>query len=181
MGRIQASPEIETLDPVQQVNSYPQNFQTGQTPQIGNPWNSGLFDCHLDQTNAWMTALSPCVTFGQIAEVLDASEPSQGSQLTCPIGSLIFLLMGVLCTNTLIGSKFRAKLRKKYGLVEAPYQDVLSHLICPCCSLCQEFRELKSRGLDPSLGWQGILAQQQANQYGNVQMNTAPQAQAMSM
>ncbi|KAI3455449.1 hypothetical protein Pfo_012112 [Paulownia fortunei] len=180
MGRIQATVEIETPNPGQQVGSYPQNFQTGQSPYIGSPWDSGLFDCHQDPTNAVMTALFPCVTFGQIAEVLDATEPSQGSQITCPIGSLMYLLMMAVCTQLFIGSKYRTKLRNRYGLVEAPYQDVISHLFCPCCSLCQEFRELKSRQLDPALGWKGILARQQAMQYGNEQINKPPQAQSMS-
>lgn len=35
----------------QQVGSYPQNVQTGQSQYIGAPFESGLFDCHLDQTN----------------------------------------------------------------------------------------------------------------------------------
>ncbi|MCI00049.1 protein PLANT CADMIUM RESISTANCE 8-like, partial [Trifolium medium] len=42
--------------------------------QVGNPWSTGLFDCHENQTNAVMTAFFPCVTFGQIAEVLDGGE-----------------------------------------------------------------------------------------------------------
>ncbi|KAK6125005.1 hypothetical protein DH2020_041279 [Rehmannia glutinosa] len=181
MGRVQGTPEIGTPNAGQQVNSYPQNFQTGgQTPYIGNPWNSGLFDCHIDPTNAVMTSIFPCVTFGQIAEVLDATEPAQGSQLTCPFGSFIYLLMMGACSQCIIGSKYRTRLRNRYGLVEAPYQDGMSHLFCPCCSLCQEYRELKSRQLDPALGWKGIVAQQQAMQYGNMQINQPPQPQAMS-
>lgn len=71
----------------------------------------------------------------------------------CHLGSFIYLLMmPALCSQWVMGSKYRAKLRKKYGLVEAPYTDVISHVFCPCCSLCQEFRELKFRGLDPALG-----------------------------
>ncbi|KAK9130905.1 hypothetical protein Sjap_011392 [Stephania japonica] len=100
---------------------------------IGEPWTSGLFDCHEDQTNAVMTAFLPCVTFGQIAEVLDEGEMT-------------------LCSQWIMGSKYRNKLRRNYNLVEAPYEDWASALFCPCCSLCQEFRELKSRGIDPALG-----------------------------
>ena len=71
----------------------------------------------------------------------------------CPLGSFIYLLMmPALCSHWLMGSKYRAKLRKRYDLVEAPYQDIVSHIFCPCCSLCQEFRELQLRGLDPALG-----------------------------
>ncbi|GFP96016.1 protein plant cadmium resistance 8 [Phtheirospermum japonicum] len=184
MGRIQGTPEIQTPNnpigtPNHQMGSYPQNVQS---PYIGNPWNSGLFECDKDPTNAVMTALFPCVTFGQIAEVMDASQPSPGaSQLSCPFGSCIYLVTMGVCSQCVIGSKYRTRLRMRYGLVEAPYQDAISHLFCPFCSLCQEFRELKSRQLDPALGWQGILAQQQAMQSRNAQINKPPQAQAMSM
>ncbi|KAL0319267.1 UNVERIFIED_CONTAM: protein PLANT CADMIUM RESISTANCE 8 [Sesamum angustifolium] len=157
MSIIEAAEEVETTVKGQPVASYPQNYQTGEPPSVGRPWSTGLFECHLDQTNAVMTAFLPCVTFGQIAEVLDAGEMMDH------------------------GSKYRTKLRNRYGLVEAPYQDAVSHIFCSCCSLCQEFRELKNRGLDPALGWRGIIAQQQAVGYGNEQqMNQPPQFQAMS-
>ncbi|KAL6497019.1 hypothetical protein OROGR_028948 [Orobanche gracilis] len=195
MGRVQGNPEMQSPNPTgtpnhnpaqQNMGPYPQNFQTaGQSPYIGNPWGSELFECHKDPTNAVMTALFPCVTFGQIAEVMDASEPSFGSQLwpflACPFGSCIYLLMIGVCLQCVIGSKYRTRLRNRYRLVEAPYQDSITHLFCPFCSLCQEFRELKSRHLDPALGWQGILAQRQAMQFKNEEMNKAPQPQSMSM
>uniref|UniRef100_M0ZRJ8 Uncharacterized Cys-rich domain n=1 Tax=Solanum tuberosum TaxID=4113 RepID=M0ZRJ8_SOLTU len=94
-----------------------------------------------------MTAFLPCVTFGQIAEVQDAGE------MTCPLGSFMYLLMmPAVCSQWIMGSKYRTKLRQRYNLVEAPYSDVVSHIFCPFCSLCQEFRELRIRGLDPALG-----------------------------
>ncbi|KAM3699747.1 hypothetical protein ACB098_05G047800 [Castanea mollissima] len=121
-----------------------------------------------------MTAFLPCVTFGQIAEVLDAGE------MTCHLGSFIYLLMmPALCSQWIIGSKYRTKLRKKYDLVEAPYTDVISHIFCPCCSLCQEFRELKNRGLDPALGWNGILAKQEGRRHHDQTVAVPPPKQAM--
>ncbi|KAJ4727540.1 Plant cadmium resistance 2 [Melia azedarach] len=135
-------------------NSPAPNFQAGGHLPIGNSWSSGLFDCHLHQTNAIITAILPCVTFGQIAEVLDEGNT------TCPMGTFMYLLtMPVLCSQWILGSNYRAKLRRNYNLVEAPYTDVISHIFCLWCSLCQEFRELQNRGLDPALGWNGILAQ----------------------
>lgn len=158
-----------------------QNEPVGPIPpryeadMIGSPWSTGLFDCHENQTNAVMTALLPCVTFGQIAEVLD------GGELSCPLGTFIYLLMmPALCSQWVMGSKYRTKLRKKYNLVEAPYSDVISHIFCPCCSLCQEFRELKSRGLDPALGWNGILSQQRARQQSDQTLKNPPSNQVMS-
>ncbi|KAF9615619.1 hypothetical protein IFM89_024715 [Coptis chinensis] len=112
----------------------------------------------------------------------------------CPSGSFIYLLlMPVLCSQLFMGSKYRRKLRKKYNLVEAPYGDCFSHLFCPCCSLCQEFRELQSRGDDPNLGiffsfpllsstigWNGLLAQRAMQQRYPDQIVHPPQNQTMS-
>ncbi|KAK1354182.1 hypothetical protein POM88_047438 [Heracleum sosnowskyi] len=62
--------------------------------QIGDPWSTGLFDCQLDQTNAIMTTVFPCLTFGQIAEVLDEGET------TCATGSFIYMLLTpALCSK----------------------------------------------------------------------------------
>ncbi|KAF5187971.1 Plant cadmium resistance [Thalictrum thalictroides] len=124
------------------------------------------------KSSAIMTAFLPCVTFGQITEILDEVE------MTCPLGSFIYLLMmPALCCQWVMGSKYSGKLRKKYNLVEAPYEDWASHVFCPSCSLCQEFR-----GFDPALGkglgWNGILAQQQA-QRAQGQAQYPPQNQAM--
>ncbi|XP_030525383.1 protein PLANT CADMIUM RESISTANCE 8-like [Rhodamnia argentea] len=125
---------------------------------LGVPWTTGLFDCFQHPTNAIMTAYLPCVTFGQIAELLDEGE------MNCALGSYIYLaMMPALCSHWLMGSKYRAKLRMKYHLVEAPFPDMVFHIYCPCCALAQEFRELNNRGLDPSLGWRQIVEQQMEN------------------
>lgn len=76
----------------------------------------------------------------------------------CPLGTSIYMLMvAALCSQWIMGSKYRTQLRQRYNLVEAPYSDIISHMFCPCCSLCQEFRELRNRGLDPALGMSHIV------------------------
>ena len=73
--------------------------------------------------------------------------------LGCTLGSFMYILMvPALLTCWILGSNYRQKLRQKYNLVEAPYEDWAVHLFCPCCALCQEFRELDKRGFDPSQG-----------------------------
>ncbi|CAL1400306.1 unnamed protein product [Linum trigynum] len=124
--------------------------------RTGQPWTSGLYEWRTDQTNAILTAICPCVTFGQIAEVVD-----EGRSSCCSMCCICFLAMLASYSQWLVATEYRTKLRRKYVLVEDPYTDVASHIFCPLCSLCQEYRELKSRGLDPSLGWKGIVAQQQ--------------------
>jgi Cys-rich protein (TIGR01571 family) len=49
-------------------------------------------------------------------------------------------------------SKFRSKLRAQYNLPEEPCSDCCIHRWVPFCAICQEYRELKNRGFDPSKG-----------------------------
>ncbi|XP_074560260.1 uncharacterized protein LOC141816370 [Curcuma longa] len=120
----------------------------------GNPWNSQLFDCGLDSNNAVITAIFPCVTFGQIAEIVD-----QG-QTSCVMGGFMYGLLMPILLCSLLGATYRVRLRQMYNLSEAPGDEWILHIFCPFCALCQEYRELYSRGLDPSLGWAAIAAGQ---------------------
>ncbi|GAB4842246.1 hypothetical protein Ancab_012212 [Ancistrocladus abbreviatus] len=175
MSAVHANGDAEIQPVAEPVESDPPTVKAAAKPAvIGNPWTTGLFDCHEHQTNAIMTAILPCVTFGQIAEVLEAGKWKS------PMGTFLYvLIMPVLCSQWIIGSKYRKKLRKKYDLVEAPYGDKVSHFFCPCCSLCQEYRELSNRGLDPALGWKGILAKQKAKQNQDQQAHAPPPNQEM--
>ncbi|KAK1286413.1 Protein PLANT CADMIUM RESISTANCE 8 [Acorus calamus] len=93
----------------------------------------------------------------------------------CSLGSLMYMMMApAMCSCWILGSMYRGRLRQRYNLVEAPTEDWIAHAFCPCCALCQEFRELKNRGIDPSLGWNGNLAQvlQQQQQAATIAPNT---------
>ncbi|KAG9143315.1 hypothetical protein Leryth_010240 [Lithospermum erythrorhizon] len=176
---VAAFPPMPQPDQIEEIGNGQVNQQFGLAPQtpgmslpLGNPWTTGLFDCSEDPTNATMTALFPCVTFGQLAEVI------QSGNTTCATSSFLYLLtMPLLIFPAVMGANSRKMLRAKFGLVEAPYEDLFSHCFCLCCSLCQEFRELKNRGFDPALGWQGIMAQHMM--LGNQQMSTPPPMQTM--
>nr|XP_010915859.1 protein PLANT CADMIUM RESISTANCE 7-like [Elaeis guineensis] len=135
-----------------------QHMNVGGSPyplKVGNPWTTGLFDCDQNSTNAVMTAFFPCVTFGQIAEILDEGQTS------CTLGSFMHGLLLPVLACSILGTSYRQKVRQKYNLVQAPAEDWSVHLFCPYCALCQEYRELQNRGIDPSIGWMGYLAQQQ--------------------
>ncbi|XP_068658033.1 protein PLANT CADMIUM RESISTANCE 7-like [Aristolochia californica] len=108
------------------------------------PWTTGLFDCMEDPTNALATAFFPCVTFGQIAEILD------NGNSTCATSGIIYAV-----TPCMLSRGYRRKLRRAFGLVEAPAPDWLTHSLFEWCALCQEYRELNNRGINPALGWRG--------------------------
>lgn len=70
----------------------------------------------------------------------------------CILGSFMHGLLLPVLACSILGTSYRQKLRTKYNLVQAPAEDWSVHLFCPCCALCQEYRELKNRGIDPSKG-----------------------------
>ncbi|XP_076918214.1 protein PLANT CADMIUM RESISTANCE 4-like [Bidens hawaiensis] len=138
------------------------------------PWvtNNGLFDCAEDPENALITACFPCITFGQIAEIVD------NGQTSCTTSGLIYCLIasfiGIPC---IMSCSYRTKIRNRYGLMETPAPDWVTHCFCEWCALCQEYRELKNRGLDPAIGWQGnMMKNQQMQQFPTM---TPPMNQTM--
>ncbi|XP_062166037.1 cell number regulator 7-like [Alnus glutinosa] len=112
-------------------------------------WSKGLFGCAGDKCTCCITCCLPCVTFGQIAEVIDEGESS-----CCRQGCVYGVLMGFQL-QWLLSCIYREKLRSKYGLPDEPCCDCCVHFCCDSCALCQEHAELKHRGLDPSKGWTG--------------------------
>ncbi|KAJ0048610.1 hypothetical protein Pint_16442 [Pistacia integerrima] len=139
-----------------------------EIPKIDNPnssseavdWSSGLFDCWRSPCNALVTACCPCVTFGRVAEILDEGHNSCCTSAIVYMGLFIFITQWAPCKLTSI---YRKKLRKKFNIYEAPTLDWVTHLLCQPCAFCQEYRELQSRNMDPSLGWKRIKAMKKNN------------------
>ncbi|KAF8653030.1 hypothetical protein HU200_062468 [Digitaria exilis] len=112
-------------------------------------------DCFDDCGNCCVTCLCPCITFGQVAEIVDRGSTSCGT--SGALYTLIMLLTGCQCVFSCF---YRAKMRAQYGLQESPCADCCVHWCCECCALCQEYRELKKRGFDMKLGWHAIMERQ---------------------
>ncbi|KAH7839150.1 hypothetical protein Vadar_000473 [Vaccinium darrowii] len=132
-------------------------------PQYGGPsggnasgvWSSGLCDCCDDVPNCCITFWCPCITFGRIAEIVDKGSTSCGA--SGALYALIMYLTGHACVYSCF---YRSKLRQQYTLPESPCNDCCVHCCCETCALCQEYRELKSRGFDMSIGWEGNVEKQ---------------------
>ncbi|XP_034697789.1 protein PLANT CADMIUM RESISTANCE 7-like [Vitis riparia] len=129
---------LQHVSPLQANN---ENTATGY-------WSTGLFDCMDDPNIALTTAIFPCVTFGQIADVLD------NGHTTCATSGIIYALAACL-----LSWPYRGKLRQRFGLMEAPAPDCMVHCLFEPCALCQEYRELKNRGINPALGYHGNMNQ----------------------
>uniref|UniRef100_A0A1J3HQ18 Protein PLANT CADMIUM RESISTANCE 6 n=1 Tax=Noccaea caerulescens TaxID=107243 RepID=A0A1J3HQ18_NOCCA len=143
---------------------------TGAVNNQPSNWTSGLFDCMNDGENALITCCFPFITFGQIAEVIDEGATNCGTAGMLYV--LIFGLFGVPCVYT---CTYRTKLRNKYGLPDAPLPDWILHCCCEPCALCQEYRELNNRGIDPAIGWIGNMQRMGQQQV----MMTPPMGQRM--
>lgn len=111
-------------------------------------WSTGLFHCMDDPGNCLITCLCPCITFGQIADIVDRG--------TCPCagsGAAYAAICATTGMGCLYSCVYRTKMRAHYDLDEGECPDFLVHWCCECCALCQEYRELKNRGFDMGIGW----------------------------
>ncbi|AQK53213.1 Cell number regulator 2 [Zea mays] len=118
-------------------------------------WSTGLCNCFDDCHNCCVTCVCPCITFGQTAEIIDRGSTSCGT--SGALYALVMLLTGCQCVYSCF---YRAKMRAQYGLQVSPCSDCCVHCCCQCCALCQEYRELKKRGFDMSIGWHANMERQ---------------------
>ncbi|KAL4636355.1 hypothetical protein ACB092_03G001400, partial [Castanea dentata] len=124
-------------------------------------WSTGLCGCFENLSNCWVTCCCPLITFGHIAEIVDQGRTFKSSSSWSNfiyIYMLLFLRSSKLydacpCCACLYACTYQAKLRGLYFLPPESCGDCCVHHFCFCCALCQKYRELKNRGLDPSLGW----------------------------
>ncbi|KAI4357596.1 hypothetical protein L6164_001534 [Bauhinia variegata] len=114
-------------------------------------WSSGLCDCCSDANSCCLTIWCPCVTFGRIAEIVD-----QGTLGCCFHGTLCCLLGAFFhLAPSLYTCIYRKNMRATYNIEGNQCVDCLLSFFCFNLSLCQQYRELKARGYDPSAGWEG--------------------------
>ncbi|KAL2545984.1 protein PLANT CADMIUM RESISTANCE 2-like [Forsythia ovata] len=125
-------------------------------PHVGTPgrWSSGLCDCFSDVPNCCITCWCPCITFGHIAEITD-----RGST-TCRVSGALYALMALTGCACIYSCFYRSRMRKEYMLPESPCADFPVHFFCETCALCQEYRQLKSLGVDMSIGWRKHVERQ---------------------
>lgn len=115
-------------------------------------WTTDLCGCCSDCDLCCQTCWCPCVSFGQITEVLDEGRSS------CFVQGTIYALLCTIGVPCVYSYRWRQRLRRKYMLEKGCCGDFCLHCCCGWCAICQEHRELQNRGLDPSLGWE--VAQQ---------------------
>lgn len=70
----------------------------------------------------------------------------------CVVAGMIYHVLGSVFCGWLYAGSYRTKLRGLFSLPQEPCHDFLVHGFCCVCSICQEYRELKNQGIDPSIG-----------------------------
>ncbi|XP_010692721.2 cell number regulator 9 [Beta vulgaris subsp. vulgaris] len=133
-------------------------MKLGEYQQATNDFTTGLCDCFSDRSSCCLTICCPCFSFGQIAEIVD-----QGSISCCAAGTFYLLLAPFVGFQWIYSCTYRAKLKAQLGIPKSTCDDCCSHFWCQCCALAQEYRELKHRGYDPSLGWEGNMEKQKSS------------------
>ncbi|TKY69382.1 PLANT CADMIUM RESISTANCE 9 [Spatholobus suberectus] len=127
--------------------SNPETYKPYGKPPTKGQWTTGLYDCWDDPSHCCFTCCCPCITFGQIAEIVDGGTISKNA------ACCIYIYTHWM--RWLYGATYRSKLRRLFSLPEEPYSDSFVHCCCCVCSLTQEYKELKNRRIDPSIGWEG--------------------------
>ncbi|KAI3945615.1 hypothetical protein MKW92_032096 [Papaver armeniacum] len=145
-----------------QFQKAPISFQNQPRPQPQPqplvPWSTGLCGCFDDCSNCCLTCWCPCITFGQTSEILD-----RGSSACGVNGALYTLITALTYCCCIYSCTYRVKFRKTYNLEGNNCTDCLIHCFCEPCALCQEYRELKNKGFDVSLGWHGNMERGRGN------------------
>lgn len=168
---------VPAYDAYNNTNNYPQIPQIPQQQQLGHPsaWTTGLFGCGEDWSSCCLTCWCHCIAFGQIAEIADS-----GSTSCAVSGTLYALLLYFTSFPCFYSCFYRKRVRSKFNLAEEPCGDCLVHFFCEFCALCQEYRELKNRGFDPSLGWAGNLEKHNQSVFQATNATAPPMNQAMT-
>ncbi|BBN12371.1 hypothetical protein Mp_5g19510 [Marchantia polymorpha subsp. ruderalis] len=116
-------------------NNGARRFDRSRLPR---QWHNSLYDCWFDPFLCISTFLYPCGTFTNIAAVVTDGEISQ--ETACHDLAFHTLYLGC-CLYTCC---FRRKLRKRFNIPGGTCDDMWAHILCCCCSLVQEWREIQA-------------------------------------
>ncbi|XP_051139661.1 cell number regulator 13-like isoform X2 [Andrographis paniculata] len=103
-------------------------------------WHADLLGCCSEPLLCAKTIFCPCDTFSKIATVATGKHIS--SAQACNDIMAYSLILSCCCYTCCIRRKLRRTLNIQGGWLD----DFLSHVMCCCCALIQEWREVEIRG-----------------------------------
>ncbi|XP_007008883.2 PREDICTED: protein MID1-COMPLEMENTING ACTIVITY 1 [Theobroma cacao] len=105
-------------------------------------WQVDLFDCCSEPCLSLKTCFYPCGVFSSITNVVSKGKTSREQAISDLMA--YSLICGCRCYSCCI----RKKLRELFNIKGGSGDDYLTHLICCCCAMVQEWRELEARGFE---------------------------------
>ncbi|MBA0607417.1 hypothetical protein Godav_019722, partial [Gossypium davidsonii] len=138
--------------PVAPTNQkYPTQRYTPTAVKV--PWSTGLYDCTADvASHVGVLALPLGILLTSSAKDQSVSFFHEENNVASGAFFVLLSILTVCISNRIYSYTYRARLRSQYILEESPCRDCYLHFWCEACALCQEYRELKNRGFDVSLG-----------------------------
>ncbi|CAG9460004.1 unnamed protein product [Pedinophyceae sp. YPF-701] len=124
----------------------------GPNNPVMGEWSSNICDCFQDAPSCcYVFACSPCV-YADLMQRQSVLDQCGVTGHACMYYCLCTYVPSTLYIPTCfcvpcITQNTRRMLRNKYQLPEEPCNDCCTHFWCHSCALCQEFRELKYRGV----------------------------------
>ena len=97
-------------------------------------WSSNVCDCCIDCSTCCRVFTCPCCVFQDIANHVNHTNNYCYPSCCCC----------VLPCSWFAHAPYRKKLRVKYNLPAKPCNDLCTVFWCPCCSLAQEWHEIKN-------------------------------------
>jgi Cys-rich protein (TIGR01571 family) len=97
-------------------------------------WDSNICDCCIDCSTCCRAFTCPCCVFQDIANHVNHTNNYCYPACCCFVFPCSWFLR----------SPYRKKLRVKYNLPAKPCNDLCTVFWCPCCSLAQEWHEIKN-------------------------------------
>ncbi|KAK2982489.1 hypothetical protein RJ640_026332, partial [Escallonia rubra] len=105
-------------------------------------WQADLFACCSEPCLSVKACIYPCGVFSWIAHVVSKGEITRES--ACNNLMAYSLFCGCCCYTCCV----RRKLRKLWNIEGGSCDDFLTHLMCCCCAMVQEWRELELRNFE---------------------------------
>ncbi|KAK4778359.1 hypothetical protein SAY87_018546 [Trapa incisa] len=115
-------------------------------PQGGDEWRANLFDCCAEPCLSLKAFIYPCGLFSLIANIVSRGKISRESAISD------FLSYSIFCGCCCYSCCMRRKLRELFNIEGGACDDFTAHLMCFCCALVQEHRELQIRGFEGCQG-----------------------------
>lgn len=108
--------------------------------QCQSQWQVDLFDCCSEPCLCLKTCVYPCGVFSSITNVVSKGQISREQAINDLMAYSLFC--GCCCYSCCVRKKLRQLFNVEGGLCD----DYLTHLLCCCCAMVQEWRELEARG-----------------------------------